>query len=836
MEYKEREERESNYTIEGRQSKLSTKMNLAMNAVAMNRLAASSPAQESMSASVVSTSSSTSQSVTYCKHCRLTVEKQIRYYKRSLADKEAALAKAHSLVKQKDRKIAMLNKKISQQEHTINEELRYIKEAAQRGFRGIRYPGPRPGGRNEQPQRHGLNFRDRDSGSSAITSNTDWTVPEETDENEEDDGDVTISPSAIYNISESDAKPPPPKPTLPTDDEDSDEDYDVFEDSAFDDATIVRKTSHQRSMVQGEQDSIESPTELLPPPPSSAHSSPHLSVSSRKTVRSMGMPDQESTSKIDQPPTKRTSPRTPRNKASLGMDKPESPTRLSEPAQVDLEEEKKEPEQEYAIPQLFKMPPQHQIQSFKDVTSKSSSPTPVFPPHQYQQQHQYQEQQQLQQQQQQQQQQHQDEVEDQEEEDRKPAAKKMQPTTYNQVFPRVVTVEPYFEDGPSRNAANAFPGEMSSIVTAEEDRKPPARPDGVFRRQRPTSPRSPPKSGYSYYDNNNNNNNTTKRGLGFDRKGYGNHVDLSPTDLHRETTESLFHYSREGAPNEPDLIGVAKQSPIARAKKGGYSPETVPGDWNPHDPPVLGRPMTPVGRTHRSSSPAAAASAMHANRAGATGVAAAPSFKREDSSVASHYHVMNMEVLDPYGDLGIYTGMMSTRTSMPDGFGSMRYTDASIGRTYEGTWQDGRWHGRGKLEHDNGDVYEGDFENDKRHGTGTYQQKSTGRVYIGEFFRDKRHGKGLLSCNTFQYDGEFCKGSQHGHGRMTFTKGGFYEGEFRDNNFCGNGQQSWPDGRFYQGEFAHNQREGQGIEIFGDGSVRHQGLWRNDQPVNIHPY
>ena len=39
---------------------------------------------------------------------------------------------------------------------------------------------------------------------------------------------------------------------------------------------------------------------------------------------------------------------------------------------------------------------------------------------------------------------------------------------------------------------------------------------------------------------------------------------------------------------------------------------------------------------------------------------------------------------------------------------------------YEGTWDNDKTHGFGRLIHMEGDVYEGEWVNDKAHGTGTY--------------------------------------------------------------------------------------------------------------------
>jgi hypothetical protein len=102
------------------------------------------------------------------------------------------------------------------------------------------------------------------------------------------------------------------------------------------------------------------------------------------------------------------------------------------------------------------------------------------------------------------------------------------------------------------------------------------------------------------------------------------------------------------------------------------------------------------------------------------------------------FFVTNFEVVDPYGDHGIYTGQMDSNSHKPHGNGIMNYED---GRIYNGDWCDGRWHGYGIATFSNGDTYEGNYNYDQRHGIGTYRW-SDGRVYSGTFQADKRHGKG----------------------------------------------------------------------------------------------
>ena len=104
--------------------------------------------------------------------------------------------------------------------------------------------------------------------------------------------------------------------------------------------------------------------------------------------------------------------------------------------------------------------------------------------------------------------------------------------------------------------------------------------------------------------------------------------------------------------------------------------------------------------------------------------------------------VKNKTLLDPYGDKGVFTGVVLRTTGMPHGLGRMIYEED--GRIYEGDWRHGRWHGWGKASFSNGDSYEGEYKFDQRHGQGTYRW-SDGRVYDGTFNEDKRHGKGKFT-------------------------------------------------------------------------------------------
>lgn len=193
------------------------------------------------------------------------------------------------------------------------------------------------------------------------------------------------------------------------------------------------------------------------------------------------------------------------------------------------------------------------------------------------------------------------------------------------------------------------------------------------------------------------------------------------------------------------------------------------------------------------------------------------------------HKVNDAEILDPYGDKGNFTGVILRSTGMPHGSGKMKYQEDN--RTYEGEWRHGRWHGYGTATFANGDAYTGEYRFDQRHGSGKYDWHD-GRTYDGIFREDKRHGKGKFTWpDGACYDGEFRNGQREGQGTYEFSDGGKYEGSWKDGRYSGYGVCSWEDGRKYSGEWLNGMAHGKGVEVFPDGTVRHDGMWIEDEPV-----
>ena len=45
-------------------------------------------------------------------------------------------------------------------------------------------------------------------------------------------------------------------------------------------------------------------------------------------------------------------------------------------------------------------------------------------------------------------------------------------------------------------------------------------------------------------------------------------------------------------------------------------------------------------------------------------------------------------------------------------------------------------------------------------------------------------------------------------------------------------QYHWVDGRIYKGQWVAGKAHGYGTETRPDGSIRHDGQWENDRPIN----
>ena len=102
------------------------------------------------------------------------------------------------------------------------------------------------------------------------------------------------------------------------------------------------------------------------------------------------------------------------------------------------------------------------------------------------------------------------------------------------------------------------------------------------------------------------------------------------------------------------------------------------------------------------------------------------------------------------------------------------------------------------LEED-GSHYEGSFKQGKYHGKGTYYS-ANGDEYFGHFAQGKFNGFGILKLsNKHSYAGQFEDGIKHGLGEYRFANGDKYTGHFKDDKFHGSGTYTLTNGTVFEG-------------------------------------
>jgi hypothetical protein len=201
-----------------------------------------------------------------------------------------------------------------------------------------------------------------------------------------------------------------------------------------------------------------------------------------------------------------------------------------------------------------------------------------------------------------------------------------------------------------------------------------------------------------------------------------------------------------------------------------------------------------------------------------------------DDNMPTYHLESSTEMRDAYNARGLYTGSVSKSQQMPHGRGRMKYHHQ--GRSYEGDWVFGHWHGVGRIQNANGDVYEGQVQNDLREGKGKLFY-ADGRIFDGKFQEDDPVYGTLSFPDGARYVGELHNGARHGYGIYYFTDGSLYEGHSIMNIFEGKGKMTWTDGGWYEGEWHQGEIHGYGKEIRADGSLRHKGQWSKGVPIRL---
>lgn len=74
---------------------------------------------------------------------------------------------------------------------------------------------------------------------------------------------------------------------------------------------------------------------------------------------------------------------------------------------------------------------------------------------------------------------------------------------------------------------------------------------------------------------------------------------------------------------------------------------------------------------------------------------------------------------------------------------------------YEGEFQSGLLHGKGKLRYFNGDTFIGDFDNDLPNGSGTFTSNNGKKTYSGEWKLGRKEGNGEYIVQIENENGSF---------------------------------------------------------------------------------
>lgn len=156
------------------------------------------------------------------------------------------------------------------------------------------------------------------------------------------------------------------------------------------------------------------------------------------------------------------------------------------------------------------------------------------------------------------------------------------------------------------------------------------------------------------------------------------------------------------------------------------------------------------------------------------------------------------------------------KNNMKHGEGEIR---EKSGRVYKGEWKRDMRNGRGKQIEKifHGffvEIYEGEFKDDVKSGKGVQQMKN-GLRYEGSFDDGKFNGEGKLEDqhNKYEYKGWFKDGRKEGKGEERYEDGSSYDGMYYNGYKHGKGVYTNKTGYSYTGDWYYGVKQGYGIEL-----------------------
>ena len=171
--------------------------------------------------------------------------------------------------------------------------------------------------------------------------------------------------------------------------------------------------------------------------------------------------------------------------------------------------------------------------------------------------------------------------------------------------------------------------------------------------------------------------------------------------------------------------------------------------------------------------------------------------------------------------LATVTAERCLRGDCVEGEGAMEFdTPWGKGR-YVGGFQDGEFHGQGRLEIPISflaeEIYTGRWENGVREGRGKHWN-GRGNLYIGQWQNNRRHGQGTYVFNLPEWH-------ENRHTEFWFKDNTEnYTGEFVDDHYHGQGAYRWANGEKFVGGFFASEKHGPGTFYYQTGTARRQ-LW-----------
>jgi hypothetical protein len=162
-------------------------------------------------------------------------------------------------------------------------------------------------------------------------------------------------------------------------------------------------------------------------------------------------------------------------------------------------------------------------------------------------------------------------------------------------------------------------------------------------------------------------------------------------------------------------------------------------------------------------------------------------------------------------------------------FGSGEYTIEGK-RHWRGNFKNDTPNGYGVATYEDGFHYEGFFENGCWHGWGKLivPCESGEAVYVGQWRYGKKHGRGKqVNADGSSYSGQWKKDCFHGRGKAIAADQNSYEGEWRNGRFYGRGTRVFANGSSFVGQWKNGIPNGLGTYRNAEGEVIYVGVWRD---------